>query len=174
LNQDGVHAVSMPRDDAFEAWVALNRPRLQKSAFLMCGDWSLGDDLVQEALIRCYPRWERITATGQEPHSYVRKTLVRLVIDHGRRRWRREISVDKVPEQPEPSSPDLSDVIAALNEMPAGQRAVVVLRYWEGLSVTDTANCMGTSEGNVKSQASRGLVALRKALSKANEAREAL
>jgi len=154
--------------------VTSNRARLHKSAFLMCGDWSLGDDLVQEALIRCYPRWERITSSGQEPQNYVRKALVRLVIDHSRRASRREVPVPAVPDKAEPSSPDLADVIAALGEMPAGQRAVVVLRYWEGLSVTETAHCTGTSEGNVKSQASRGLDALRKALGRANEAKEAL
>jgi RNA polymerase sigma factor (sigma-70 family) len=59
---------------------------------------------------------------------------------------------------------DAIDVRRALAQLPAGQRAVVVLRYWEDLSVTETAQLLGRSEGTIKSQAAKGLAALRRLL----------
>jgi len=167
--------VTRGTDEAFEGWVIQHRARLHRAAFLLCGSWSVGDDLVQEALIRCYPRWDRITRHGDDPYAYVRKTVVRLAVDHRRRLTsRREFPVAVVPDAAQREGPELGEVWDALRGMPAGQRAVVVLRYWEGLSVAETATCVGKSEGNVKSQASRGLEALRKALTSTSETKEML
>jgi RNA polymerase sigma factor (sigma-70 family) len=55
-------------------------------------------------------------------------------------------------------------VVELLATLPPGMRAAVVLRYVEGLSITETADAMGCSEGTVKSQSARGLDRLREAM----------
>ncbi|MDA8435853.1 MAG: SigE family RNA polymerase sigma factor [Actinomycetales bacterium] len=151
----------------FRGWVTRRRDALRKTAYLLCGDWYLADDLVQEALSRVYSHWERVTANG-DPDSYVRRVLVNLSLDHRRRPSRREEPRAEMPDGASdsayPSDGDRDRVMAALRAVPPGQRTILVLRYWEDLSTEQTAQAVGTSEGNVKSQASRGLDALRAAL----------
>jgi RNA polymerase sigma-70 factor (sigma-E family) len=158
-----------PRETDFRAWVLEHRTRLRTTAFLLCGDWYLADDLVQDALGRLYSRWSRVVAAG-DPRAYVRRILCNLHADHRRRPARREISEAAVTTLRSHQDPHTSmderddDLIAALLTIPVGQRTVLVLRYFEDLSVEQTAALLKTSPGNVKSQTSRGLVALRSAL----------
>jgi RNA polymerase sigma factor (sigma-70 family) len=101
--------------------------------------------------------------------SWVRTALVRKVIDESRRPWRRERSVDVLPETPwnhEDPGERLA-VLDALRALPKKQRAVVVLRLWDDLSVHDTAAALGLTEGTVKSHSARGLAALRLSLERA-------
>lgn len=152
----------------FRGWVAEGRAGLRRTAYLLCGDWYLADDLVQETLARMFSVWERVTRSGP-PDAYARKVLLNLALDHRRRPSRREVAAAVLPERASPEEAAYVDgdgpaVIAALQDVPAGQRAVLVLRYWEDRSIEETARLLGTSEGNVKSQSSRGLTALRSAL----------
>lgn len=106
--------------------------------------------------------------------AYVRKTLVRAAIDESRRPWRRERHTDEVPETAVPGTgggdslaeavSTRADLLAGLARVPPKQRAVLVLRYFEGLDVASVARVLGCSEGNVKSQTSRGLANLRAVL----------
>lgn len=152
----------------FRGWVAASRADLRRTAYLLSGDWFLADDLVQETLARMFAVWDRVTRTGP-PDAYARRVLTRLVVDQSRLPSRRESAVAELPDRasaPESSyvEGDGPAVIAALQEVPAGQRTVLVLRYWEDRSIEETARLLGTTEGNVKSQASRGLTTLRGAL----------
>ncbi len=151
------------RDSDFDEWVLHNRVRLQKTAFLMCGDWHLADDLVQDALIKSFPKWQRIANAG-DPAPFMRKTLIRLCVDHGRRPSRREVTSATIRETVPASDPDFDHLLHALQEVPTGQRAVLILRYFDGLSVEETAAATRTSVGNVKSQSSRGMDVLRSIL----------
>ena len=141
---------------------------LRRLAFLMCGDWHRAEDAVQSALVRLYVRWPRIARTGV--HLYARKAVISAVRDEARRPWRRERSVDRLPDiaaDPGAGLGRLDDrlyLLHALAEIPAKQRAAVVLRYFEDLSVADAAEVMGVSVGAVKSQTSRGLGAIRRHL----------
>ena len=104
--------------------------------------------------------WTRVRKDSVD--AYARKVLVRTAIDEGRRGFfQRERSVDAVPEHPVIDDSADFDLRQALDALPPGQRAVVVLRYWEDLSVTETARILGRTEGTVKSQAAKGLAALR-------------
>ncbi|MET8453055.1 SigE family RNA polymerase sigma factor [Streptomyces sp. NPDC005209] len=155
------------RETDFRAWVLEHRTRLRTTAFLLCGDWYLADDLVQDALGRLYSRWGKVVAGGG-PRAYARRILCNLHTDHRRRPARREISAADVASlhtHPHTHMAERDDeLIAALMTIPVGQRTVVVLRFFEDLSIEQTAVLLRTSPGNVKSQTSRGLEALRSAL----------
>lgn len=149
----------------FREWVAASRTRLRRTAYLLSGDWHLADDLVQEALTRAFAVWPRVVRRGQ-PEAYVRKILLNLYLDHRRRPARREDARAELPDaayvgHSEEQLGERERVLTALREVAPGQRAVLVLRFWEDLSVEQTAHALGVSTGNVKSQSSRGLETLR-------------
>ncbi|CAL9667806.1 RNA polymerase sigma-E factor [Actinosynnema sp. ALI-1.44] len=155
----------MERDREFAEFVAARALVLRRTAYLLCGDWHRAEDLVQTALTKLYVAWPRIRRDGGLD-AYARKILVRAAIDESRRGFRsRETVVERLPDTPVAGAghADL-DVREALAALPKGQRAVVVLRYWEDLSITETARLLGRSEGTVKSQAAKGLATLRELL----------
>ena len=147
--------VTDEREADFRAWVIQNRTHLRTTAFLLCGDWFLADDLVQDALGRLFSRWDRVAASG-DPRPYVNRILCNLHTDYQRRPARREISErDVSAARPHPHTTideRDDDLIAALHAIPARQRAVLVLRFFEDYSVEQTAALIKTSTGNVKSQ----------------------
>ena len=158
------------RDEAsFVEFAVAVRGRLRRTAYLMCGDWDQALDHVQEGLIRVYVAWPRLTRAGRE-YAYARKAVVSACLDHARRR-----SSSEVPSEPDAdiaSGQDVSETVAlrtalvsALDDLPPRQRACVVLRYFDDLSVADTAAVLGCSEGTVKSQTSRALASLRSGFS---------
>jgi RNA polymerase sigma-70 factor (sigma-E family) len=154
------------RETGFRQYFVGRAPTLRSTAFLLCGDWHRAEDLVQATFLKVYLAWERI-ARDEALDAYARQVLLRTFLDDGRRgSWRRTVVSDALPEVAvgDPASEDRIVVLAALAEVPPRQRAVLVLRYWEDLSVEATARVLGCSAGTVKSQASRGLSALRSAL----------
>lgn len=142
---------------------------LRRTAFLMTGDWHRADDVVQNALVKLYVAWPRITKSGAFP-TYARRAVVTSAIDEGRRPWRRERSDDAAgalePDRHDRMSEvdDRMIIVAALADLPPRQRATVVLRYYDELSVEETAEVLGCTTGTVKSQTARGLDALRERL----------
>ena len=149
------------RDAEFEAYVAAARPRLRRLAYSLCGDWYTADDVVQTALAKLYVAWPRVRRASDQD-AYVRRTVARTTIDESRRPWRRERSgLDGVDRpQDDRDVPARRDLVAALQRLPEMQRKTVVLRHWLGLSVAETAEDLGISQGTVKSHTSRALVAL--------------
>jgi len=153
----------------FAEYFAARRDAVRRSAYLLCGDWHRADDLAQTAFVALHRRWRKIRDRGALD-AYVRRTLVRAVIDESRRPWRRERFVEELPEKPS-SDGEVGDSVATrsaliggLRLVPPRQRAVLVLRFLEGLDVAATAEALKCSEGTVKSQTARGLTALREAL----------
>jgi len=153
------------RDTEFEEYLESRAVVMRRTAFLLsAGDWHRAEDLVQTTLTKVYVAWPRIHRSGTVD-AYARKVMVNAAIDESRRGFRRREKVGTVPDTPYSSTMDEAvDVRRALGALPAGQRAVVVLRYWEDLSVAETAQALGKSEGTIKSQASRGLATLRELL----------
>jgi RNA polymerase sigma-70 factor (sigma-E family) len=154
------------RDEAaFVEFAEAARGQLRRTAYLMCGDWEQASDHVQEGLIRVYVAWPRLTRAGRE-YAYARKAVVSAFIDHARRRSSTEIPAE--PDRNVSSGQDVAESVAvraalmsALADLPLRQRACVVLRYFDDLSIADTAAVLGCSEGTVKSQTSRALASLR-------------
>jgi RNA polymerase sigma-70 factor (sigma-E family) len=150
----------------FGVWAAAARPRLRRTGFLLSGDWHLAEDLAQETLVRMYAVWPRVSRMGA-PDAYARQALVNQYRSTLRRPWRREHVTDTVPERAigdEGGHDERDTLLAALAGLGASQRAIVVLRYWEDMSVTDVATLLNLSPGTVRSQASRALLTLRNRL----------
>lgn len=150
---------------SFDDFVAARSPALWRSAFLLTGDPQKAEDLLQTALVKTWRRWDRIER-HQTAESYVRRALATTYTDWWRRRWRGELPTEQLPDAP--GAADEAEVVAvrrdvltALAALPRGQRAVVVLRYFDDLTERQAAEALGVSVGTVKSQASRALTTLR-------------
>ncbi|TVL92476.1 SigE family RNA polymerase sigma factor [Streptomyces sp. SAJ15] len=151
----------------FEEFVAARGPRLLRVAWLLTGDRHLAEDLLQTVLAKVWPRWRAIAA--DDPEAYVRRALVNTHTSWWRRRWRGEVPHGELPDTGAGTDPfaevDLERSLAsAVRGLPARQRAVVVLRYFEDLSVEETARVLGCGPGTVKSQAAKALRSLRAVL----------
>lgn len=156
---------STETEEAFSAYVAARQHALVRTAFLLTGDHHSAEDLVQAALARTFLAWGRIR-DERAIDAYVRRTMINEHTSWWRRAWRhRERSTDELPEPPPAAEHDLGqrdEVWELVQTLPPKQRAVVVLRFYEDLTEADTADALGCSVGNVKSQTSRALATLRK------------
>ena len=155
----------MSRAAEFGAYVAQRRLHLYRSAWLLCGDSHRAEDLVQETLTKLYLAWPRVSRVDKVD-AYVRRMLVNANIDERRRPWRRERPIAELPDTlvPPDVGEDADELWTALRALPAGQRRVVVMRHYWGLSVEQTASDLGVSAGTVKSQTSAALTSLRRTL----------
>ncbi|MET9315770.1 SigE family RNA polymerase sigma factor [Kribbella sp. NPDC003505] len=152
------------RDAAFEAYFAARSDAMRGTAYLLCGDWHRAEDLVQQTFTKIYQVWRRIQRQDAMD-NYTRQTLIRTFLSERRRGWFRYESVGVPPADPPTASAGPTEerlvLLEALVKVPPRQRAVLVLRYWEDQSVEQTAELLDCSTGTVKSQASRGLAAMR-------------
>jgi len=146
----------------FDEFVALRGDALWRSAWLLTGDAHRAEDLVQTALGKCWPKWERVNADGSF-EAYVRRTMFTTYTAWWRRRWNGEVATETLPHSATlvADVDARTDLMVALAGLPRGQRAVVVLRYFDDLTEQQTAEVLGCSVGTVKSQAARALKALR-------------
>lgn len=140
-------------------------PRLRRTAYLLCGDWHTAQDLTQVTLAKVCVAWRRISR-NEAVDAYARRTLINTYLAARRKKAATEILVSELPESA--AQPDTADLrimlLQALDALAPRSRAVVVLRYWEDLSVDQAAALLGCSAGNVKSQSSRALERLRQLL----------
>lgn len=154
-------------EQEFREFVVGRSHALRRTAYLLCGDWHHAEDVVQTALTKLYVAWRRVRDPGNLD-SYVRQIVVRTCLDERRRGWRRESPSAEVPDRLAAGGPggdfgyeERTVLLDALRQIPPRQRAVLVLRFWEDLSVEHTAQLLGCSAGTVKSQSARGLDTLR-------------
>ena len=153
-----------------DEFVAARGEALLRFALMLCGNRHSAEDLVQSALAMAYPRWARISAM-ERPEAYVKKVIVR---EHLRWRRRRSSGEVPLPGSAGEGRPTVDDVAGAhadrdaawalLARLPRGQRAILVVRYYEDLSDGQIAAMLGCGESTVRSQAARGIAASRAAL----------
>ncbi|MGH3067456.1 MAG: SigE family RNA polymerase sigma factor [Streptosporangiaceae bacterium] len=150
----------------FEEFAAARLPAVLRFAAVLTGDRSLAEDVVQEVLIRANGRWDTI-AGPDRPEAYVRKMIVNEYLSWRRRSWRLVPSgagteVDgRLAPDPAAAHAERDAILAELARLPARQRAVLVLRYYEGLSDAEIAETLGCAAGGVRGYAARALAVLR-------------
>ncbi|HMC40351.1 MAG TPA: SigE family RNA polymerase sigma factor [Acidimicrobiales bacterium] len=152
----------MPDEESFGRYVMEAYPALLRRARLLVGDAGHAEDLVQLALASAFTHWR----TVRQPDAYLRTVMARKAIGWRARRWHGELPTDPLPDSADGSVQagdfDLGGAVRqALMTLPAEQRAVVVLRYFDDCSEADIAAALKCSPGTVKSRASRALAALR-------------
>jgi RNA polymerase sigma-70 factor (sigma-E family) len=157
-----------PSDADYTEFVHASWPTLYRTAYLMLGDRGLAEDLVQTALAKTYASWGKVRDLGAA-RAYARTTLVNTATSWFRKKgWRNEQPTDHLQEQGYDEDPTVRPALMqALAQLPPRQRAVVVLRFYDDLSVADTARALGCAEGTVKSQTSGALATLRTLLGEA-------
>jgi RNA polymerase sigma-70 factor (sigma-E family) len=152
-------------DDEFREFVAATGPALLKTARLLTGDWHLGEDLLQATFAKVYRHWGR-AGQWDSPLAYTRTAMVNTYCTWRRRRWHREVAHSSPGEHT--AAQDVAEEVAAADALGRAlmtlgrrERAVVVLRYFEDLSVAQTAEVLNCRPGTVTSLASRALGRLR-------------
>jgi RNA polymerase sigma-70 factor (sigma-E family) len=156
--------VKRSEETSFREYVTSRMDVMRRVAYLLCRDWHTADDLVSITIGKLYRHWTRV-APSPGVDAYVRRILLRVWLDEKRRPWRRR-------EQPTEQLPDLESfaefrvvdrdqLLDLLDGLPSRRRAAVVLRLYCDLSVEETAEILGCTEGTVKSQTARGLDTLR-------------
>jgi RNA polymerase sigma-70 factor (sigma-E family) len=153
-----------PDEDDYKAFVDARYARLVRAAILFGTRHQDAEDAVQEALIRCYSAWGRVSA-ADDRDAYVYRVLVNGIARSRRRKWRGEIPYQELPEPPPTDDPattvSLSQSIrASLERLGQDQRQVLVLRYFADLTEAQIATVLAIAPGTVKSRASRALAAL--------------
>ncbi|MEV4642388.1 SigE family RNA polymerase sigma factor [Actinoplanes sp. NPDC049548] len=155
------------RDEEFAAFVAAVTPRLRRTAYLMCRDWHLAQDLTQLTLAKMYASWGRIWRTANL-EAYSRRVLMNAVFDQRRRRSDAEVVLADVPDRSGPPVAADADLhvtlLQALAALPVRDQAIVVLRHWEDHSVDTVAEILGVSASVVKMRSMRALARLRELL----------
>lgn len=154
------------RDGAeFAEFVAASQASLRRTAFLLCGDWELASDFVQEAYLKVYRKWPKLKLDGRQI-GYARAAVTTTVIDALRKKSSKEVVTGELEAHARLGADhtrahaDRDLLMRCLEQLPPRQRACVVLRHYDDLSVTETAGALGCSEGTVKSQTARGLASL--------------
>lgn len=148
-----------------EAFLATRGKVLLGAAVLLTGSTGAGEDLLQAALERLLRRWRGFDG---DPEGYLRRTLYHLAADGWRRqrRWRDRLSLlsstgTQAAGDGTEQAGDRDQLVRLLRQLPPGQRAAIVLRYWEDMTEAEAARVLGCSVGTIKSATSRGLRRLR-------------
>lgn len=155
---------------AFERYVLGQGPGLVRLARGLLKDAQRAEDVVQDVLAKAVLSWSRIES-ADDPHAYIRRMVVNACTSHWRRVWVKRESSHEPDLLPERSVADHGSaaaerdaMLALLRRLPNRQRAVLVLRHYEGLADEEIAGVLNCSQNTVRSNAFRGLAALRKML----------
>jgi RNA polymerase sigma-70 factor (sigma-E family) len=159
-------------EEEFREFAVAVQGHLRRSAYLLCGDWHLAEDIVQSAFVKIFRVWRRVRKVDNQL-GYARQVVYRCFLDQYRKEKKQLPTVpiagladQAVAESGGDASFD-GMVLEALAALPPRARAVIVLRFWEDMSVEQTASVLGVTEGTVKSQTSRAVAQLRDRLATA-------
>ncbi|MDQ2750149.1 MAG: SigE family RNA polymerase sigma factor [Actinomycetota bacterium] len=155
----------MTDEREFAAFVRANTATLLRTAYLLTGNAPAAEELVQDTLVRLYPKWH-LVAAADAPVAYVRRSLANGFVNERRRPASRELVLDVLPERSDVRDAatelvDRDEVWGLLRTLPDRQRAALVMRYFDDLPDDQIADALGCRAGTVRSLISRGLAALR-------------
>lgn len=154
----------MTSDEEFADFAHAQAERLRNTAFMLCRDWHLAQDLTQTALTKLFLGW-RNAAAADNLVAYAQKILLRAYLDHRRRRSSSESATGMLVDTGYRQNPDLRlTMLDALARLPPRDRAIIILRYFEDYSVEQTAEVLDVPASVVKSQTKRSLTKLREVL----------
>ena len=149
----------------FEEWFGAQLPRLLRFTTVLCGGPDPAEEVLQEVALKAHRRWDTLRDLDH-PEAYLRRMIVNEHLSW-RRKWARLIPQAELRE-PDPAAvgfadqyADRAELVIELNKLPKRQKAVVVLRYYEGLTDTDIAELLGCGMSTVRSHMSRALATLR-------------
>ena len=152
----------------FESFVAATRDRLFRMAYAITRDPELAEHAAHAALAAAYSRWKKVH--DHRPEAYVRRMIVNEILGFGRRRTAPVASVDDMPLRRTDRSVVQTDAVwTALLELPVAQRAVIALRYYEGLPNAEIADMFSTRPEIVQAQTTAALGDLRRLLTIARQ-----
>lgn len=149
----------------FTRFVREHTADLLRTGYLLTGDGGAAEELVQDTLVRLYPKWNLVEA-ADVPLAYVRRSLANGFVNHTRRASRREFAVEVLPEDIDHRDragqfDDRDEIWTLLRTLPERQRTALVLRYFHDLPDDEIGAALDVREGTVRSLISRGLAALR-------------
>lgn len=153
----------------FEEFAAARLPALLRYAAVLTGDRDEARDVVQAVLARAFVHWGRVSRSDR-PEAYVHRMVTNEFLNsrRGRRPRLVELTIDVISGRRAPTVADPAEQVSDRGELwqhlqalPPRQRAVVVLRYYEGLPDAEIARILGCGTGTVRGYASRALAALR-------------
>ncbi len=154
----------------FDGFAESTAPALFNLAYLLTGHRQGAEDLTQEALLNIYRHWPRIAA-ADHPTAYAKRVLTNCLLSSRRKRRVHEVrgldlhDVERPGQRADPTTrvDEREEMWDALHQLPTRQRAVLVLRYYEGLSDGEIAQVLGWRPASVRSTAARALASLRTA-----------
>jgi RNA polymerase sigma-70 factor (sigma-E family) len=157
--------VLVEAERGFAGFVRANTAALLRTAYLLTGNPSAAEELVQDTLVRLYPKWDRVEAADVQI-AYVRRSLTNTFLNEKRRPSSRDLVLDVMPERfdPRDATQDLvnrDEVWTLLRALPDRQRAALIMRYFHDLPDAEIAAALGCRVGTVRSLISRALSALR-------------
>ena len=151
----------MSRTDEFEEFALAHAPRLGRIAWLLTGDHHAAEDLVQDTLTKLYVHWGRV-ARSDDPVRYARATMLNTFISGRRKRSSTERPTDALPEHALENDEHVRlDLLRALATLPALDRTIVVMRFFEDMSPPDIGSHLGLTSGAVRTRTSRALARVR-------------
>jgi len=151
----------------FAEFVRANTAALLRTGYLLTGNASAAEELVQDTLVRLYGKWDKVQAADQ-PLAYVRRSLTNAFINERRKASAHELRFDLLPDRPDEhdrtsSIADRDELWPLLQALPPRQRAALVLRYFHDLPDDQIAVALDCRGGTVRSLISRGLATMRQA-----------
>lgn len=151
----------------FEEFAATRLPAVLRFAAVLAGDRATAEDLAQEVLIRAHSRWDKIGRLDR-PECYVRKMVLNEFLSWRRRSWRLIAAGDAAARDlAEPDHAvrhaEREALLGEIAKLPGRQRAVLVLRYYEGCGDAEIAELLGCTPGTVRGYASRALAVRQRA-----------
>ncbi len=157
-------AASVVNQHDFATVYESDRNRMVRALSISLRDDALANEAIDEAFTRALHRWT-VVGSLEEPQAWIYRTAHNWATSRFRRRKRDRQYASKVarPEATEDSPPDPA-LAKAIQELPADQRDVLVMRYYLDWTIAASAEALNVSPGTVKSRTSRALNELNRIL----------